>query len=127
MTEYSDSFTSSKLIGAAPGYVGYDQAGQLTEAVRKNQYSVVLFDEIEKAHENVIQMLLQILDDGFIRDNMGRDINFRQCIIIITGNVGSEFSQGKSSMLFTPSTDDPEVQSEKVKEAARKRFPPGVY
>ena len=124
MTEYSDSFTSSKLIGAAPGYVGYDQAGQLTEAVRKNPYSVVLFDEIEKAHENVIQMLLQILDDGFIRDNMGRDINFRQCIIIITGNVGSEFSKGKSSMLFTPSTDDPEVQSEKVKEAARKRFPP---
>ena len=125
MTEYSDSFTSSKLIGAAPGYVGYDQAGQLTEAVRKKPYSVVLFDEIEKAHENVIQMLLQILDDGFIRDNMGRDINFRQCIIIITGNVGSEFSRGKSSMLFSGgSHDDREAQTEKVKEAARKRFPP---
>ena len=125
MTEYSDSFTSSKLIGAAPGYVGYDQAGQLTEAVRKNPYSVVLFDEIEKAHENVIQMLLQILDDGFIRDNMGRDINFRQCIIIITGNVGSEFSRGKSSMLFTGNSgEDREAQAERVKEAARKRFPP---
>ncbi len=125
MTEYSDSFTSSKLIGAAPGYVGYDQAGQLTEAVRKNPYSVVLFDEIEKAHENVIQMLLQILDEGFIRDSMGRDINFRQCIIIITGNVGSEFTKGKSSMLFTPSSDDDsEAQSDRVKEAARKKFPP---
>ena len=125
MTEYSDSFTSSKLIGAAPGYVGYEQAGQLTEAVRKNPYSVVLFDEIEKAHENVIQMLLQILDDGFIRDNIGRDINFRQCIIIITGNVGSEFARGKSSMIFTgDATDDFEAQSERVKEAAKKRFPP---
>lgn len=125
MTEYSDSFTSSKLIGAAPGYVGYDQAGQLTEAVRKNPYSVVLFDEIEKAHENVIQMLLQILDDGFIRDNMGRDINFRQCVIIITGNVGSEFSKGKSSMVFSQSEDnEQEAQRERVKEAARKRFPP---
>jgi len=125
MTEYSDSFTSSKLIGAAPGYVGYDQAGQLTEAVRKNPYSVVLFDEIEKAHENVIQMLLQILDDGFIRDSMGRDINFRQCIIIITGNVGSEYSKGKSSMLFAKSAaDDHKAQSDKVKEAAKKRFPP---
>ena len=124
MTEYSDSFTSSKLIGAAPGYVGYDQAGQLTEAVRKNPYSVVLFDEIEKAHENVIQMLLQILDDGFIRDNMGRDINFRQCIIIITGNVGSEFSHGKSSMLFSVSEDDADAQAARVKEAARKKFPP---
>ena len=125
MTEYSDSFTSSKLIGAAPGYVGYDQAGQLTEAVRKSPYSVVLFDEIEKAHENVIQMLLQILDDGFIRDNMGRDINFRQCIIIITGNVGSEFARGKSSMIFTQdSAEDYEAQSERVKEAAKKRFPP---
>lgn len=125
MTEYSDSFTSSKLIGAAPGYVGYDQAGQLTEAVRKNPYSVVLFDEIEKAHENVIQMLLQILDDGYIRDNMGRDINFRQCIIIITGNVGAEFSKGKSSMVFSRSAeDDVEAQHQRVKEAAVKRFPP---
>lgn len=124
MTEYSDSFTSSKLIGAAPGYVGYDQAGQLTEAVRKNPYSVVLFDEIEKAHENVIQMLLQILDDGFIRDNMGRDINFRQCIIIITGNVGSEFSHGKSSMLFSTSEENVDAQAERIKEAARKKFPP---
>lgn len=124
MTEYSESFTSSKLIGAAPGYVGYEQAGQLTEAVRKNPYSVVLFDEIEKAHENVIQMLLQILDDGFIRDNIGRDINFRQCIIIITGNVGSEFSKGKSSMVFQSGASDKQETQNRIIESARKKFPP---
>jgi len=125
MTEYSESFTSSKLIGAAPGYVGYEQAGQLTEAVRKNPYSVVLFDEIEKAHDNVIQMLLQILDDGVIRDSMGRDINFRQCIIIITGNVGSDFVKGKSNVGFSLSASaDKESTISKVKEAAAKQFRP---
>ena len=124
MTEYSESFTSSKLIGAAPGYVGYDQAGELTEAVRRNPYSVVPFDEIEKAHENVIQMLLQILEEGLIRDNMGRDINFRNCIIIITGNVGAEFAKGRGDMGFGTSDDDEDRQEERVKEAARKRFRP---
>lgn len=125
MTEYSDSFTSSKLIGAAPGYVGYDQAGQLTESVRKNPYSVVLFDEIEKAHENVTQMLLQILEEGFIKDNKGRDINFRQCIVIITGNIGAEFTKGYSGMTFSRSIEsERETQVSKVKEAAAKHFKP---
>jgi len=125
MTEYSDSFTSSKLIGAAPGYVGYEQAGQLTESVRRNPYSVVLFDEIEKAHPNVIQMLLQILDEGFVKDNMGRDINFRSCIIIITGNVGASLTKGKATMAFGGST---ELNSESIKAdvvaEAKKQFPP---
>lgn len=125
MTEYSDSFTSSKLIGAAPGYVGYEQAGQLTEAVRRNPYSVILFDEIEKAHPNVVQMLLQILDEGLVRDNMGRDINFRSCIIVITGNVGASLTKGKATMAFGGGA---ELNSESIKAdvvaEAKKQFPP---
>ena len=125
MTEYSDSFTSSKLIGAAPGYVGYEQAGQLTEAVRGNPYSVVLFDEVEKAHENVTQMLLQILDEGLIRDSMGREINFRNCIIIITGNVGAAFTKGKNNMIFSSGpSDDHETIRDNVVSAAQKHFRP---
>jgi ATP-dependent Clp protease ATP-binding subunit ClpC len=125
MTEYSDSFTSSKLIGAAPGYVGYEQAGQLTESVRRNPYSVILFDEIEKAHPNVVQMLLQILDEGLVRDNMGRDINFRSCIIVITGNVGASLTKGKATMAFGGGA---ELNSESIKAdvvaEAKKQFPP---
>ena len=125
MTEYSDSFTSSKLIGSAPGYVGYEQSGQLTESVRRNPYSVILFDEIEKAHSNVIQMLLQILDEGLIRDNMGRDINFRSCIIIITGNVGSALTKGKPTMAFGSSSGlTAKGIREDVIAAARKEFSP---
>ena len=125
MTEYSEGFSSSKLIGAAPGYIGYDQAGQLTEAVRKNPYSVVLFDEIEKAHDNVIQMLLQILDEGLIKDSKGREINFRQCLIIITGNVGAQFTKGYGGMIFSHSSQsERETQISKVKEAASKHFRP---
>lgn len=125
MTEYSDSFTSSKLIGAAPGYVGYEQAGQLTESVRRSPYSVILFDEIEKAHPNVVQMLLQILDEGLVRDNMGRDINFRSCIIVITGNVGASLTKGKATMAFGGGA---ELNSESIKAdvvaEAKKQFPP---
>lgn len=125
MTEYADSFTSSKLIGAAPGYVGYEQAGQLTEAVRGKPYSVVLFDEIEKAHPNVIQMLLQILDEGLIRDSMGRDINFRTCVIVITGNVGASLTKGKPTMAFgAPLDTSREAIKEEVLAAARKQFLP---
>ena len=91
MSEYMESFSVSRLIGAPPGYVGYDEAGQLTEAVRRNPYSIVLFDEIEKAHRDVFNILLQILDDGRITDSHGKTVDFKNTIIIMTSNIGSEF------------------------------------
>ena len=91
MSEYMESFNVSRLIGAAPGYIGYDEGGQLTEAVRRNPYSIVLFDEIEKAHPDVFNILLQILDDGRITDNQGRTVDFKNTIIIMTSNLGSEY------------------------------------
>lgn len=91
MSEYMERFSVSRLIGAPPGYVGYDQGGQLTEAVRRKPYSIVLFDEIEKAHSEVFNVLLQILDDGRLTDNQGRVIDFRNTIIIMTSNIGSKF------------------------------------
>ena len=90
MSEYMESFSVSRLIGAPPGYVGYDEGGQLTEAVRRNPYSIVLFDEIEKAHKDVFNILLQILDDGRITDSQGRTVDFKNTIIIMTSNLGSE-------------------------------------
>lgn len=89
MTEYMEKFSVSRLIGAPPGYVGYDEGGQLTEAVRRKPYSVVLFDEIEKAHPDVFNILLQVLDDGRITDSQGRTVNFKNTIIILTSNLGS--------------------------------------
>ena len=91
MTEYMEKFSVSRLIGAPPGYVGYDEGGQLTEAVRRKPYSVVLFDEIEKAHPDVFNVLLQVLDDGRITDSQGRTVNFKNTIIIITSNLGSSY------------------------------------
>ena len=91
MSEYMESFNVSRLIGAAPGYVGYEEGGQLTEAVRRNPYSIVLFDEIEKAHRDVFNILLQILDDGRITDSQGRTVDFKNTIIIMTSNIGSEY------------------------------------
>ena len=91
MSEYMESFSVSRLIGAPPGYVGYDEGGQLTEAVRRNPYSIVLFDEIEKAHRDVFNILLQILDDGRITDSQGRTVDFKNTIIIMTSNLGSEY------------------------------------
>ena len=91
MSEYMEAFNVSRLIGAAPGYIGYDEGGQLTEAVRRNPYSIVLFDEIEKAHPDVFNILLQILDDGRITDNQGRTVDFKNTIIIMTSNLGSEY------------------------------------
>lgn len=90
MSEFSEKISSSRLIGASPGYVGYEEGGDLTERVRRNPYSVILFDEIEKAHPEVLNILLQILEEGFVTDNSGRKINFNNCIIILTGNIGSE-------------------------------------
>ena len=93
MSEYQESFAVTRLIGAPPGYVGYDEGGQLTEAVRRNPYSVVLFDEIEKAHPDVFNILLQVLDDGRLTDGKGRTVNFKNTILIMTSNVGSEIIQ----------------------------------
>ena len=90
MSEYQEKHTVSRLIGAPPGYVGYDEGGQLTEAVRRKPYSVVLFDEIEKAHPDVFNILLQVLDDGRLTDNKGRTANFKNTIIIMTSNLGSQ-------------------------------------
>ena len=91
MTEYMEKYSVSRLIGAPPGYVGYDEGGQLTEAVRRKPYSVVLFDEVEKAHPDVFNILLQILDDGRITDSQGRTVDFKNTIIILTSNLGSEY------------------------------------
>ena len=90
MSEYMEKFSTSRLIGSPPGYVGYDEGGQLTEAVRRNPYSIVLFDEIEKAHPEVLNLLLQILDDGRITDSNGRTVDFKNTIIIMTSNIGSD-------------------------------------
>ena len=103
MSEYQEKFSVSRLIGAPPGYVGYDEGGQLTEAVRRNPYSVVLFDEIEKAHPDVFNILLQVLDDGRLTDNKGRVVNFKNTIIIMTSNLGSGYIQSQFEKL-TPQT-----------------------
>src|SRR5688572_10539620 len=101
MSEYMEKHAVSRLIGAPPGYIGYDEGGQLTEKVRRRPYSVVLFDEIEKAHPEVFNIFLQILDDGRLTDSQGRTVNFRNTVIIMTSNVGSqyihEFQQGMKS------------------------------
>ena len=103
MSEYQEKFSVSRLIGAPPGYVGYDEGGQLTEAVRRKPYSVVLFDEIEKAHPDVFNILLQVLDDGRLTDNKGRTVNFKNTIIIMTSNLGSQYIQSQFEKL-TPAT-----------------------
>ena len=95
MSEYMEKYSVSRLIGAPPGYVGYDEGGQLTEAVRRKPYSVVLFDEIEKAHPDVFNILLQVLDDGRLTDNKGRTVNFKNTIIIMTSNLGSAYIQSQ--------------------------------
>ena len=99
MSEYMEKYSVSRLIGAPPGYVGYDEGGQLTEAVRRKPYSVVLFDEIEKAHPDVFNILLQVLDDGRLTDNKGRTVNFKNTIIIMTSNLGSQFIQSQMEQL----------------------------
>ena len=101
MTEYMEKFSVSRLIGAPPGYVGYDEGGQLTEAVRRKPYSVVLFDEVEKAHPDVFNILLQVLDDGRITDSQGRTVDFKNTIIILTSNIGSQYLlEGKSVLCY---------------------------
>ena len=98
MSEYMEKHAVSRLIGAPPGYVGYDEGGQLTEAVRRRPYSVVLFDEIEKAHPDVFNMLLQLLDDGRLTDGQGRTVDFRNTVIIMTSNVGSHLIRRRGEL-----------------------------
>ena len=125
MSEYQEKFSVSRLIGAPPGYVGYDEGGQLTEAVRRKPYSVVLFDEIEKAHPDVFNILLQVLDDGRLTDNKGRTVNFKNTIIIMTSNLGSQYIQGQFASI-TPQNRDHVISDtkEKVMEMLKKTIRP---
>ncbi len=120
MSEYMERHTTSRLIGSPPGYVGHDEGGQLTDAVRHRPYSLILFDEIEKAHPEVFNVLLQILDEGRLTDGKGKTVNFRNSIIIMTSNVGSEYFRNLSSMGFNASTKKSEEMKEAQKEFKQK-------
>ncbi|HJX07946.1 MAG TPA: ATP-dependent Clp protease ATP-binding subunit [Actinomycetota bacterium] len=127
MSEFHDQYTVSRLIGSPPGYVGYDEGGQLTEAVRRKPFSVVLFDEIEKAHPNVFDTLLQILEDGHLTDGQGRTVDFKNTIIIMTSNLGTRDIQKGVSVGFASNTDergDYERMKGKVEEELKKSFRP---
>jgi ATP-dependent Clp protease ATP-binding subunit ClpB len=117
MSEYQEKHTVSRLIGAPPGYVGYEEGGQLTEAVRRKPYSVVLFDEIEKAHAEVFNALLQLLDDGRLTDGHGRTVDFKNTVVIMTSNLGSELWAGRDGSLE-------DVSREAVLEVMRRHFRP---
>jgi ATP-dependent Clp protease ATP-binding subunit ClpC len=126
MSEYMEKFTVSRLVGSPPGYVGYEEGGQLTEQVRRKPYSVVLFDEIEKAHPDVMNMLLQILEEGKLTDNVGRVVDFRNTIILLTSNVGAETIRKNSTIGFNTGTDEQnyEKMRDKIMEEAKKAFRP---
>lgn len=126
MSEYMERHSVSKLVGSPPGYVGYDESGQLTEAVRHRPYSVILFDEVEKAHPEVFNILLQVLDEGRLTDSKGRVVNFRNSIIVLTSNIGSEYIQKMERIGFSDTTDkeDYEYTKDKVLEALKDSFRP---
>jgi len=126
MSEYMEKFTASRLIGSPPGYVGYEEGGQLSEAVRRRPYSVVLFDEIEKAHPDVMHLLLQILEEGKITDSLGRKIDFRNTIIIMTSNVGAELIKRQTSLGFgaVATHESYEQMRDKILEESKRAFKP---
>ncbi|MBL9174240.1 MAG: ATP-dependent Clp protease ATP-binding subunit [Verrucomicrobiales bacterium] len=126
MSEYMEKFTVSRLIGSPPGYVGYEEGGQLTEKVRRQPYSVVLFDEIEKAHPDVMNMLLQILEEGKLTDSLGRQVDFRNTIILLTSNVGSDVLRKNTTMGFAKQSDsqDYEIMRGRILDEAKKFFRP---
>ncbi len=126
MSEYMEKHSMSKLIGSPPGYVGYDESGQLTEAVRHRPYSVILFDEIEKAHPEVFNILLQVIDEGRLTDGKGRIVNFKNTIIILTSNIGSQFVEKMESVGFSNNnkTEDYSQMKDKVMEALKDHFRP---
>ncbi|MDA9119345.1 ATP-dependent Clp protease ATP-binding subunit [Opitutales bacterium] len=126
MSEYMEKHAVSRMIGSPPGYVGHDEGGQLTEAIRRRPYSVILFDEIEKAHPDVAQILLQILEDGRLTDSLGRKVDFRNTILIMTSNVGAEILQRNTSLGFSVSNAEQDFDKikEKILEEAKKIFKP---
>ncbi len=126
MSEYMEKFTASRLIGSPPGYVGYEEGGQLSEAVRRRPYSVVLFDEVEKAHPDVMHLLLQILEEGKITDSLGRKIDFRNTIIIMTSNVGAELIKRQTSLGFgaVSGNESYEQMRDKILEESKRTFKP---
>ena len=126
MSEYMERHNASRMVGSPPGYVGYEEGGQLTEQVRRKPYSVVLFDEIEKAHPDVMNMLLQILEEGKLTDNVGRVVNFRNTVILMTSNVGAETIKKNSTMGFSPISDESsyEKMREKIMDEAKRQFRP---
>jgi len=126
MSEYMEKFSVSRLVGAPPGYVGYEEGGQLTEKVRRKPYSVVLFDEIEKAHPDIFSILLQVLDDGILTDSLGRKVDFRNTIIIMTSNVGTRDIKELSSFGFADAKpkDQYDKMKDTVEDAMKKLFNP---
>ena len=126
MSEYMEKFTVSRLVGSPPGYVGYEEGGQLTEQVRRKPYSVVLFDEIEKAHPDVMNMLLQILEEGRLTDNVGRVVDFRNTIILLTSNIGAEIIKRQGTIGFSSASDESsyERMRDKILDEAKKVFRP---
>ena len=125
MSEYMEKHTVSRLVGSPPGYVGYDEGGQLTEKIRRNPYCVLLFDEIEKAHPDIFNILLQILDDGMLTDSQGRKVNFKNTVIIMTSNVGARMITEKKSLGFgeTVSKADSEIKNDVMAELKRQFKP----
>jgi len=125
MSEYREQHTVSRLFGAPPGYVGYEEGGQLTEAVRRRPYRVILFDEIEKAHPEVWNALLQILDDGRLTDGQGRVVNFRNCVLIMTSNLGTEFVTRSGRLGFIRRGEEGgDASEEKIEKALKDTFRP---
>ncbi|MBP1589912.1 MAG: AAA family ATPase [Kiritimatiellae bacterium] len=126
MSEYMEKFNASRLVGSPPGYVGYEEGGQLTERVRRRPYSVVLFDEVEKAHPDVIHMLLQVLEEGHLTDGLGRTVDFRNTIVIMTANVGADLSRRGATLGFGSNAPDASYEAlrEQMMAAARNAFRP---
>ena len=122
MSEFMEKHSTSKLIGSPPGYVGYDDGGSLAEAVRKKPYSVILFDEIEKAHPDVFNIMLQILDDGRLTDSKGRHINFKNTVIIMTSNIGASMIATQSKLGFTTASDEKKDKYEKLKDTVNEEL-----
>jgi ATP-dependent Clp protease ATP-binding subunit ClpC len=116
MSEYMEKFSVSRLIGSPPGYVGYEEGGELTEKIRRKPYSVILFDEIEKAHPDVFNILLQILDDGRLTDSKGRTVDFKNTLIIMTSNVGAQLIKKQTTLGFMPEGEENKASYEKMKE-----------
>ncbi|MEI6808251.1 MAG: AAA family ATPase, partial [bacterium] len=126
MTEYMEKFTVSQLIGSPPGYIGHGEGGQLTEKVRRRPYSVVLFDEVEKAHPDVMHMMLQILEEGCLTDSMGRKVDFRNTVVILTSNLGGDFAKKGGALGFGRAEESADFEHLKARmlEAARTSFKP---